>query len=183
MMETLITKVLEFDEIIFFFINRAIKTRTLDVLFSVITGLAEAPFILFLAVILFIFGKGKEKLASVLILFCSLISYLASIALKQIISRPRPIDTYFNISVIGSTKMPSFPSTHSVIIAALVTILCSKYKKMKFTLIPACLFVGISRIYLGHHFPTDVAAGFLLGIIIALLILGIEDLFNEIQKF
>jgi len=114
-------------------------------------------------------------------LLTSYTSYIATQVLKEVINRPRPLDAYSNISVMGSVDYSSFPSTHSALIAAIATILCFKYKKSAIILIPIALLVGISRIYLGHHYPSDVIGGFALGYLIAILFIGIENLIKDIQ--
>lgn len=62
----------------------------------------------------------------------------------------------------------SFPSDHAVLFFALATSIC--FVSRKFGIIAYChaiFIVGLPRIYLGIHYPTDVMAGALLGITIA----------------
>ena len=92
-----------------------------------------------------------------------------NITLKQILQRPRPNELRF-INESGY----SFPSGHSMISAAfygLIIYLIHKYVKNKYvkwilTIILSILIVsiGISRIYLGVHYTSDVLAGFLVAI-------------------
>lgn len=182
LMQDFFLRLAEWEKPVFFFLNKVIKNRFLDVSFSLITKLAEPTYIVLICLLLFVLGKYKGKMVSVFILFASYITYVTSLAIKEVIKRPRPMDAYQELSVMGSVKFFSFPSTHSALIAVIATILCVKYKKLGFVLIPAALLVGVSRVYLGHHFPTDVLAGFVLGVIIALLLLGAEGLFVTIQK-
>jgi undecaprenyl-diphosphatase len=176
------SNIAEFEQDIFFYINKTIKNDLFDLFFSKITYLAEPIAIISLCLLLFVFGKYKARMTAVFILSTSYISYIVSQTIKEIINRPRPLDVYTDISITGSAKLSSFPSTHSVLIASVVTILCAKYKKSSFILIPIALLVGVSRIYLGHHFPSDVLAGFFLGAVISILFLGLENLFNTIQN-
>ncbi|MBL0061426.1 MAG: phosphatase PAP2 family protein [bacterium] len=44
------------------------------------------------------------------------------------------------------------------------------YPQISPVLIASALVVGYSRIYLGYHYPSDVAAGYMLGIFIALIV-------------
>ncbi|MFH1656006.1 MAG: phosphatase PAP2 family protein [Candidatus Omnitrophota bacterium] len=181
-MQYFIDLIKQFDEPIFFFINQSIKIKQLDLIFPIITRLAEPITFVSLCVILFFLGKYRAKLTSVLILLATYATYITTLTLKEIINRPRPLDAYLDISVMGSVKLSSFPSTHSALIAAIVTLLCFKYKKSSFILLPIALAVGVSRIYLGHHYPSDVIAGFALGFLVAVLFLGIEKLIEDIQN-
>ena len=181
-MQNFIDLIKRFDEPIFYFINQSVKNDLFDLLFPFITRLAEPASFISLCVILFLFGRYRAKLTSVLILLTTYATYIAAQVLKETINRPRPMDVYSNISVFGSVQYSSFPSTHSALIATIVTLLIFRYKKSCFILLPIGLLVGISRIYLGHHYPSDVIAGFILGSVTAILLLGLDGLIKDIQN-
>lgn len=89
--------------------------------------------------------------------------------LKLIFNRPRPIENRL-ISAEGY----SFPSGHSMVSMAfygfLIYLICKNMKNVKWKyalcilLSILILIIGISRIYLGVHYASDVAGGFLLGL-------------------
>ena len=80
-------------------------------------------------------------------------------------------------------KSYSFPSGHSMIsvlffgsIIYLVNKYNVKHKKLiTFSLSTFILLVGISRIYLGVHYLTDVVGGYLLGLVVLFLIIHILE--------
>jgi undecaprenyl-diphosphatase len=172
----------QLDEPLFFFINKTIRNDQLNLVFLLITRLAKPTVFIPVCVILFLFGRYRAKLTSILILLATYLTYIFAQVMKEAINRPRPMDVYSNISVVGTVKYASFPSTHAALIAAVITILCLQYKKTSFILVPIALLVGVSRIYLGHHYPSDVIAGFILGLSIAVLFLGLDGLIKDIQK-
>lgn len=182
-MENILNKILQLDETVFFFINKALKSKALDAFFSLATRLAEPPSIIILCILIFVLGRYKEKLVSVFILFTCYIAYFLVGALKGIVNRPRPIEVYTEISVMGTSQSAAFPSMHATLIAVVVTMLCFKYKKLGFALIPIALLVGASRVYLGHHYPTDVVVGLLIGSLLSMLFLGIEKFIKSLQDF
>ena len=114
-------------------------------------------------VLLFILKNKKNKIlmASNLVIIT-----LLNQILKHTFKRLRPIN-----SIISESGY-SFPSGHSMVSMAfygfLIYLLCKsnfKYKKIFIgLLIILILLIGISRIYLGVHYPTDVFGGFLLSI-------------------
>ena len=132
-----------------------------------ITNLGGAIFLIVLTIILLISIKNKK-------IGLSIFSNLAIITilnqlLKRVLQRPRPTE----YRIIEETGY-SFPSGHSMISMAFygyLIYLIYKYvenKYVKWILISLlsvliCL-IGVSRIYLGVHYTSDVLGGFLISI-------------------
>ena len=98
--------------------------------------------------------------------------------LKRCVKRNRPYEVQMGIKnrIMPSDRF-SLPSGHTAA-AWVVTILLSLYIPILF--IPLSLWaslVGVSRIYLGVHYPTDILAGFFLGAISAVLSIIIQGQF------
>lgn len=143
------------------------KTNAVTNILKIITQFGSAGFLILITILSFIVLKNKK------IPFCIALN-LASIGalnqiLKRIIQRPRPE----GFRLIEETGY-SFPSGHSMASMAfygLIIYLVFKYVKNKNTKIIICTFlsllvllIGISRIYLGVHYASDVIAGFVLSI-------------------
>lgn len=117
---------------------------------------------------------------SVLLLWIALVGgRWLSTALKALFDRPRPRPVEWDLEVFGSAihfpASPSFPSGHAVTsviifgtLAYLVVRLEPTVRQRRLTLGVAAaliLLIGLSRVYLGVHYPSDVLAGFLAGFI------------------
>ncbi|HET6246912.1 MAG TPA: phosphatase PAP2 family protein [Tepidisphaeraceae bacterium] len=94
-----------------------------------------------------------------------------TLSLKHVIDRPRPAERAAGVIVYTQ----SFPSGHSVLSATIYLTLggllarTTKSRVLQFYfLILAALasfLIGCSRIYLGAHYPTDVLAGWTIGLV------------------
>ena len=120
----------------------------------------------------FIYRKDKFALGMVLNLGMGAV---LCFIIKNIVRRPRPTLS----EMIVLERGYSFPSAHTVnnvILYGFAIYLIHKNMKNKklrnflcviLALIP--VLIGISRIYLRVHYPTDVIAGFCLGIVLVIL--------------
>lgn len=117
---------------------------------------------------------GKRHMAAFLFLAASSGTGLA-FGLKSFFGRPRPA-VVPHLSHVASS---SFPSAHSMVSAVvyitlgvLLATVVSR-KRLKAYILCLALFlplvVGLSRVYLGVHYPTDVLAGWMAGLTWALL--------------
>lgn len=132
-----------------------------------ITHLGGAIFLITLSLILLLIIKNKK--IGILIWLNLGISVLLNQALKFIIQRPRPTE----FRIINESGY-SFPSGHSMVSSAFYGFLIYliyknvKNKYLKWSLITllslVILTIGISRIYLGVHYTSDVIAGLLISV-------------------
>lgn len=100
--------------------------------------------------------------------------------IKTAVQRPRPDDVVHLISEGGF----SFPSGHSItsmfVFGLLIFLVRSNVRnKTAANVLTAVLsipmiLIGLSRIYLGVHYPTDVLAGWCLGIAVTAAVIGIK---------
>ena len=82
--------------------------------------------------------------------------------MKEIIGRKRPLD-----EVVGN---PAFPSGHTAYAFAGATVLGNRYPKLRIPLYIGAGLVGLTRIYLGRHYASDVIAGAAVGTITGALV-------------
>lgn len=132
-----------------------------------ITNFGGAIFLIVLTITLIILIKNK-KIGLSIFTNLAVITILNQI-LKRILQRPRPTE----YRIVEETGY-SFPSGHSMVSMAFygyLIYLIYKYVKnkyLKWTLITLLSFlivsIGISRIYLGVHYTSDVIGGFLISI-------------------
>ena len=121
----------------------------------------------------------RRQWAEVAVTGGALLSFGVNPLLKIIVDRPRPTDDL--IAVLQSHDGLSFPSGHAftaVVIMGLLFYLAPRLLSWRWavTVVRAAslvmiLLTGLSRVYLGAHWPSDVLGGLLFGgITLALLI-------------
>ena len=174
MRDVLSNEVIEYDKNIYNFISKFIHDDNTKVI-KIITNLGHGiPLVLITLLIMFLV---KNKRFGILVGTNLVTVVIINNILKLIVRRDRP--TIFPIiDEIGY----SFPSGHSMVSMAFYGFIIYliyknvKNRKIKWLLIPLISFliiiIGISRIYLGVHYVSDVLAGFLIAI--AYLILFIK---------
>ena len=147
---------------------------------KIITNLGGAYWLIGISICLLFLIKNKKVGISIL-LNLSLAS-LTNYILKQIVQRPRPIE-YRIIDENGY----SLPSGHSMVSMAFYGYLIYLiYKQIKNKYIKCSLIallslliisIGISRVYLGVHYTSDVIAGFLVAISYLIIYINVINTF------
>jgi membrane-associated phospholipid phosphatase len=95
----------------------------------------------------------------------TILNVALSNALKYTINRARPFVTYPDIVKKSDAGSPSFPSGHTSSAFAMATSLSLEYPEW-YIIIPSFAYAGTvaySRMHLGVHYPSDVAAGAIIG--------------------
>ncbi len=177
------------DTQIFYLFNTWLATPALDYLMVFITR--KANFIWPFAVLwLFIFAIGGRTVRTslVMVLVAVLLSDFISTLLKGLFARPRPCQTLDGIRLlVGCGGSYSMPSGHATNIFAATVFLGLRFKKLLIPLLAVAFLVGLSRIYVGVHYPSDVVAGALLGSLIAVIFVeadrrAVPRLYEYIRK-
>jgi len=92
-------------------------------------------------------------------------SSFVTYAMKEIVQRDRPYESYPEIDNVTVEDSYSFPSGHTSLAFSTATSVSMVYPKW-YIIAPAFLWagtVGYSRMYLGVHYPSDVLVGALVG--------------------
>lgn len=169
-----------FDETVRSFVH-AFANDWITFLMKFITFLGSTLFLSLACIGFFIiFIKKKWKRAAVLLMTTMAGAVILNFVLKISFERARPIPFF-------ETPLPesySFPSGHSLYavcfyggLAWLITSRSSNYLAYIsiWTLaVLICLFIGLSRIYLGVHYPSDVIAGFTAAVVWLLTVILID---------
>ncbi len=141
-----------------------------------ITAFGGAAILGFLTIVLglYLVFINRKRMATYLVLSISG-GIALSLLLKELFNRPRP-DLVPHESIVITSSFPSGHSmmsaiTYLTIAAILARVEPRPHLKLYFYLLAVLLtfLVGVSRVYLGVHWPSDVFAGWALGALFALI--------------
>ena len=184
MYDFILTEILNQNTMLFYMINHGMDNSLLDFIMPLLTNFGSLIAWAVICGILFIFGGEKGRKVAVLGLAALFISNVIVYLLKFMVAEPRPFIALPNVDLLVSeNEVYSFPSGHTASSFAAAVIIGLKYKlnfrgKSYGLIYPLLAFAGVigfSRVYIGVHYPLDVAFGAILGILSALLVLKIED--------
>ncbi len=149
-----------------------------------IFGAVYLIYLLILFILLLSFTGGmKEKKAFLLILICLPVAFFLIKIIHLFFYEARPFITLNCIPKILESG-PSFPSIHTTISSIFVFpfVLCKS--KWSLLFLPVLIWIGISRVYVGVHYPLDIIGGLVIGVVSLLLAFQFKKLiFSRILKY
>ncbi len=162
---------LKIDHKVMIFINKNLKCRLLDFLMPIITYLGSSEFAIALCLgAMLRYGTSFESYGIKLSLSLIITGSISQI-IKRSVNRIRPflILNSLNIKKIGIDDF-SFPSGHTTAAFTMAITTAIFFPAIGVVAIFLSSMVGVSRIYLGVHFPTDVVAGIIIGTIVPIIL-------------
>ena len=150
-----------------------------DFYFTTVTKLGNTSIIIFVVILFVIIARNRHALFLVV---SSIDCFLLTTIFKHFVGRSRPTE----LKLIEQGGY-SFPSGHTMfavcIYGYLFYLAITKIKNkilryiVSILLLLVILSIGVSRIYVGVHFASDVLAGYLLGVCYLLLLIEVEEKF------
>lgn len=158
----------------------SIKNPVLDFGFGAIEHIGSVIIILILMTTLFLWEEKKREWIPTLWLGFAL-AIVLTIVIKLLIMRERPFDAAF--WPFFWIKDYSFPSMHTAIAFSALPVLDKEYPMFKWAWLIIAVFVGLSRVYLGVHYLSDVLFGAMLGFACGSLFVYIEETKKVFRKW
>lgn len=138
-----------------------------------ISGTASALWLLLAALSM---TRPASRGAAWRVLLAVLVSFaMVDAVLKPLVARDRPISIRAFEPPRELPPMPrslSFPSGHTTAAFASAITVSRMWPAARALWWTLAVLMGYSRIYVGHHYPLDVAGGAILGVLIAFWVLG-----------
>jgi undecaprenyl-diphosphatase len=165
---------LSLDERVFLALNGD-GSAGLDLFFSIITYLGHAAGLVPVVLgTMALRDRARLREHGLAMVLAVAVGALAVEGLKSLVGRPRPA-LHFESLGAARVRMPavqlrtrSFPSGHAQASAGAATYVSLLYPGLTALAALGAILCGLSRIYLGVHFPSDVIAGALCGVLFSL---------------
>jgi undecaprenyl-diphosphatase len=166
-------QVILWDHQLFLSINNGWQNPALDMIMPFFSRIGEIwPMALIIIPLFYL--NDKENFYKHLAIFAGamVLSGVVGRVIKHFIDRPRPLKEMATliqthqvyIHVIGKElREYSFPSGHTISAFSGATFLSILFKRWSPLFFSVAVLTGVSRIYMGAHFPTDVIGGMLVG--------------------
>jgi undecaprenyl-diphosphatase len=111
------------------------------------------------------YGNTRWKLASASGLVAAAIAMMTNQVISHLWDRPRPFTAHAAATHLLSAPSPdpSFPSDHAAVAFAIAFAVLAFSRRGGIVFLAAATLIGLSRIALGMHYPSDVLAGVVVG--------------------
>ena len=160
------------DQELFRAIHHGWRHPALDPLMRALTDPGPWKYPLFALAAVFFLRRGRRGAIALITLALTLAAsdQLSSKVLKPIFQRPRPSAALADTRpLFGIRGTYSFPSTHAANFFAAAPVVGAVFPPASIAALGLAVAVSLSRIYVGDHYPSDVIAGAILGILVGLM--------------
>ncbi len=167
---------------ILLWIQEYLRSDWLTPIFIFITDLGKAGFIWILISLGLMVSKKHQKTGIMCAVALILFWIVNNLILKNLVARPRPYDVIPQlIPLVPRLHDFSFPSGHTASSFAVTTVIFNRLSKQFGVLaLVLAILIGLSRLYVGVHYPTDVIFAVFEGIVIGCI--GMKIVNNSLNK-
>ena len=169
------TSFIAMDQSLFLWLNNSLSRPWLDPVMEAATSLGNGFYLFPLGLLLMVlFARRNFRRDFILWASTSFISFIIGTTLKHLVHRNRPLAALHDgiahhqiaVHVLGpSLYANSFPSGHTFTAFSTASLFAGLYPGLTIPLYAMASLTGLSRIYVGAHFPLDVLGGAVIGLL------------------
>jgi undecaprenyl-diphosphatase len=118
-------------------------------------------------------NRRQDRLGAIMAIMAAAGALLANQVISHLWARPRPFAVHPSTVhlLLGHSKDASFPSDHAAAAFAIGLVLISFHHRLGAVALAFAALMSYARVYVGDHYPGDVAAGALVGLLASALVL------------
>ncbi|MDA1526979.1 MULTISPECIES: undecaprenyl-diphosphatase [Bacillus cereus group] len=169
------------------FNNFAGSSKLLDTLMIAITNSAAYVAILFMFILWFNNGKKinaiKKQYTVLYTTLSVIIALLVNVVIHAVYYHPRPFVSHDVHQLVPHAADSSFVSDHSVLVFSIAFVFLLRGEKLKYIALIWAVLVGVSRMYVGVHYPLDILGAAFLTFITSGLVVQSTRPLEPIAKF
>ncbi|MGE7185522.1 undecaprenyl-diphosphatase [Peribacillus sp. NPDC006672] len=135
-----------------------------------------------LLIAMWVFGKENHKHTVVFATMTGALSLFLNFVIGLIYFEPRPFVTHNVHLLLSHAADASFPSDHTTGAFALSLAVLLRHRKIGFGMVLLALLTGISRVYVGHHYPVDVLGSIVVATVVSIFIYKISPFLQSIPR-
>jgi len=154
------------DQTVLFYIHANLHSPLLDKIMILATAAGDNGLIWILLSLLFLINKKTRNIGITALIALIVSTILGEGLVKNIIQRPRPHAEFPWIHLlIDKYTSYSFPSGHTSSSFAVAYVLSKYLNKFSLVIWVIAILIAFSRLYLFMHYPSDIVAGVVLGLL------------------
>lgn len=154
-----------FELIVLDFIQSHLRCNLLDTVMPLITALGDVGAIWICSTVVLLLIPKTRRAGVIMAVSLVLESLCCNVILKPLVARVRPFDVNTAVQLLIARPLDfSFPSGHTGASFAAVSALYFSKNRLWIPSLIIAVLIAFSRLYLYVHYPSDVLAGALIGI-------------------
>lgn len=155
------------DANLFYLMNASAHPPHLTVFIATLISKQLLYALLGLAIVGMIVGSARTRYLIVVAGVAGVVAALLSWLIGHVMYTPRPFVLDMGHKLISHKDNGSFPSNHMMLMTIMTTtLLLGRHMRLFWGMLVLSLLMGWSRIYLGVHFPSDIAGGLIIGALV-----------------
>lgn len=175
------------DERILAFIQRNLRCRFLDIIMPWISALGNGGGVWLLTGIVFSISRTYRSFGFALLGVLIMCGLMGNLSLKPLVARARPCHRYPDFPLlISCPKDYSFPSCHTLASFASMMVIWSANPIFGAIALVIAILIAFSRMYLFVHYPSDVLAAMIIGVLMPwaflLILVRLYPFFKKLSR-
>jgi len=141
------------------------------------------PFFALVLLFMWFLGKERDKYTVVFAAITAVIGLVINFVLGHIFYENRPFVTHHVNLLVQHAKDSSFPSDHATgTFSIALAIIWRKHRKIGIGMLLFAICTGISRVYVGNHYPFDVLASIIVALVASGLVFALQSVIAPMAR-